>query len=292
MTAVGQVTSPARGRACRRHSTKPRAPRRTRRNRRHQHCGHDCGGRCVVNAHVRDGRIVHISTDARRWNPDHPRCLPAPAASARSSAPIIPTVCNTRCAAPARAAVASSSASPGTRRWTEVAEQLLRVRETYGNAAILDASRTGSTAMLHSRAVVKRFLHMFGGCTDLWSNMSAEAEVFAVRTTFGDEVTYKAAGREPTDYENSTPDPDVGLEPRRRHVRNRNHAASESREAARHAHHLRRPPPDDDQPTARRGTHLHPPLHRRRRADRDGAGDRQREPARPGVLRSLCAGLR
>ena len=26
-------------------------------------CGHNCGGRCVVNAHVRDGRIVKISTD-------------------------------------------------------------------------------------------------------------------------------------------------------------------------------------------------------------------------------------
>ena len=39
-------------------------------------CGHNCGGRCVVNAHVRDGRIVHISTDARRWNADHPP-LPA-----------------------------------------------------------------------------------------------------------------------------------------------------------------------------------------------------------------------
>ncbi|MBN8926031.1 MAG: molybdopterin-dependent oxidoreductase, partial [Rhodospirillales bacterium] len=30
----------------------------------------------MVNAHVRDGRIVHISTDQRRWNPDHPP-LPA-----------------------------------------------------------------------------------------------------------------------------------------------------------------------------------------------------------------------
>ena len=39
-------------------------------------CGHNCGGRCVVNAHVRDGRIVHISTDQRRWNPGHPP-LPA-----------------------------------------------------------------------------------------------------------------------------------------------------------------------------------------------------------------------
>ena len=35
-------------------------------------CGHNCGGRCVVNAHVRDGRIVKISTDPRRWTPEMP----------------------------------------------------------------------------------------------------------------------------------------------------------------------------------------------------------------------------
>ena len=29
-------------------------------------CSHNCGGRCVVNAHVREGRIVKISTDPRR----------------------------------------------------------------------------------------------------------------------------------------------------------------------------------------------------------------------------------
>ncbi|MBO0743032.1 MAG: hypothetical protein J2P51_16615, partial [Hyphomicrobiaceae bacterium] len=35
-------------------------------------CGHNCGGRCVVNAHVVDGRIVKISSDPARWNPQLP----------------------------------------------------------------------------------------------------------------------------------------------------------------------------------------------------------------------------
>ena len=39
-------------------------------------CGHNCGGRCVVNAHVVDGRIVRISTDPRKWQVDLPP-LPA-----------------------------------------------------------------------------------------------------------------------------------------------------------------------------------------------------------------------
>jgi anaerobic dimethyl sulfoxide reductase subunit A len=57
--------------------------------------------------------------------------------------------------------------------------------------------------MLHSRSTVKRLLHMFGGCTELWTNISAEAEVFAVRQTYGAKADYKSAGREPTDYVNS-----------------------------------------------------------------------------------------
>ena len=39
-------------------------------------CGQNCGGRCVVNAHVVDGRIARISTDPRRWQPEQPS-LPA-----------------------------------------------------------------------------------------------------------------------------------------------------------------------------------------------------------------------
>ena len=92
--------------------------------------------------------------------------------------------------------------------WDEALDEVSRqyacaVRAQYGNAAILDASRSGSLSVLHGRAAAQRFLHMFGGCTVLWSNMSAEAEVFAVRMTYGAEAAYKSAGREPTDYVNS-----------------------------------------------------------------------------------------
>ena len=80
---------------------------------------------------------------------------------------------------------------------------MLRIRDAYGNAAILDASRSGNLSMLHNRAAAQRFLYMFGGCTELWSNMSAEAEIFAVHMTYGAKAEYKSAGREPTDYPNS-----------------------------------------------------------------------------------------
>jgi anaerobic dimethyl sulfoxide reductase subunit A len=165
-------------------------------------CGHNCGGRCVVNAHVRDGRIVHISTDARRWNPDHP---PLPAC-ARGVGQIERTYHPDRLKYPMRRTGPRGSGQYERITWDEaldtVAQEMLRIRRTYGNAAILDASRTGSQSMLHGRVAAQRFLHMFGGCTDLWSNMSAEAEVFSVRITYGEE-DYKSAGREPTDFVNS-----------------------------------------------------------------------------------------
>jgi anaerobic dimethyl sulfoxide reductase subunit A len=165
-------------------------------------CGHNCGGRCVVNAHVRDGRIVHISTDARRWNPEHP---PLPAC-ARGVGQIERTYHPDRLKYPLRRTGPRGAGQYERIGWDEaldtVAREMLRIRETYGNAAILDASRTGSQSMLHGRVAAQRFLHMFGGCTDLWSNMSAEAEVFSVRITYG-ENDYKSAGREPTDFINS-----------------------------------------------------------------------------------------
>jgi anaerobic dimethyl sulfoxide reductase subunit A len=166
-------------------------------------CGHNCGGRCVVNAHVRDGRIVRISTDPRRWTPELPplhACVRGFGAVERVNHP-------DRLLRPLRRVGPRGGGAFEPISWDEaldtVAGELRRIRDTHGPAAILDASRSGNTALLHNRAAVQRLLHMFGGCTELWSNLSAEAEVFAVRHTYGRSVEYKAAGREPIDYPNS-----------------------------------------------------------------------------------------
>jgi anaerobic dimethyl sulfoxide reductase subunit A len=166
-------------------------------------CGHNCGGRCVVNAHVVDGRIVKISTDPRKWTPE----VPPLHACVRGYGQVERVYHPERLRHPLRRVGPRGSGAFERVSWEEaldaVAREMLRIRDTYGNAAILDASRSGSLSMLHGRAAAQRFLYMFGGCTDLWSNMSAEAEVFAVRMTYGAKADYKSAGREPTDYSNS-----------------------------------------------------------------------------------------
>ena len=166
-------------------------------------CGHNCGGRCVVNAHVRDGRIVKISTDPRKWTPELPplhACVRGFGQAERVNHP-------DRLMHPLRRTGPRGSGEFARASWdealAEVAAQLRRVCDTYGPAAILDCSRTGSLSALHGRAVVPRLLHMLGGCTELWTNISAEAEVFAVRMTYGAKADYKSAGREPIDYLNS-----------------------------------------------------------------------------------------
>ena len=154
-------------------------------------CGHNCGGRCVVNAHVADDRIVKISTDTARWTPE----MPPLQACARGVGQIERLYHPDRLKYPMRRTGPRGSGQFERISWDEaldeVARQLLRVREKYGNAAILDLGRSGSLSMLHGWAAAKRFLYKFGGCTDLWSNMSAEAEVFAVRMTYGSTADYK-----------------------------------------------------------------------------------------------------
>jgi len=164
-------------------------------------CGHNCGGRCVVNAHVVDDRIVKISTDPARWRPE----LPPLHACARGVGQIERVYHPDRLRHPMRRVGPRGSGQFERVSWDEaldtVAREMLRIRAAHGNAAFLDASRSGNLSMLHSSAGAKRFFNKFGGCTVLWSNMSAEAEIFAVRHTYG--ADYKSAGREPTDYVNS-----------------------------------------------------------------------------------------
>ncbi|HTK90096.1 MAG TPA: molybdopterin-dependent oxidoreductase [Verrucomicrobiae bacterium] len=166
-------------------------------------CAHNCGGRCAVNAHVVEGRIRRITTDPRPWTPEMPplhACVRGFGAAERVHHP-------DRLTHPLRRVGPRGGGQWERVEWDaaldQIAEEMRRIRDTYGPAAILDCSRTGSTASLHNRSSVGRLLHRFGGCTELWSNLSNEAEMFALRHTYGATVDCKFAGREPMDYVNS-----------------------------------------------------------------------------------------
>ena len=118
-------------------------------------CGHNCGGRCVVNAHVVDDRVVKISTDPARWQPE----LPPLHACARGVGQIERLYHKDRLKYPMRRTGPRGSGQFERISWDEaldhVAKEMRRIREAYGNAAFLDASRSGNTSALHG---FRRFL--------------------------------------------------------------------------------------------------------------------------------------
>ena len=135
------LRGPARGTARRARRSSP-APAR-----------HNCGGRCVVNAHVRRRPHRHASRPiARRWQPEH-------AAAARLRARRRPdradlssrTGCNIRMRRVGPRGSGQFERISWDEALDEVAREMRRVRDGYGNAAILDASRTGTQSMLHGR---------------------------------------------------------------------------------------------------------------------------------------------
>src|SRR6185436_12901064 len=81
-------------------------------------CGHNCGGRCVVNAHVRDGRIVRISTDPRKWTPEVAPLHACVRGFGQLERLNHRTGFSTPCGGWGRAGPGSSSGSAGTRRST------------------------------------------------------------------------------------------------------------------------------------------------------------------------------
>jgi len=119
-------------------------------------CGHNCGGRCVVNAHVVDDRIVRISTDPARWRPE----LPPLHACGRGVGQIERLYHPERLRHPLRRVGPRGSGQFERVSWDEaldhVAAEMLRIRREHGNASILDCSRSGNTSMLHGWGIPKR----------------------------------------------------------------------------------------------------------------------------------------
>ena len=157
-------------------------------------CGHNCGGRCVVNAHVVDDRIVRITTDPRRWSPELPplhACVRGFGAAERVHHP-------DRLTHPLRRVGPRGAGQWARISWTRRSTPW---RGSSGASATPTGRLRSSTPpdrapppVLHSRATVGRLLHLLGGCTELWSNLSAEAEVFAVLLHLRPGHHYMSAG--------------------------------------------------------------------------------------------------
>jgi len=96
-------------------------------------CCHDCGGRCVLRAHVKDGKIIRFETD----NDEEPQiraCLRGRAYRQRVYNP-------NRIKYPLRRVGERGEGKFERISWDEaleeVASKMIEIKEKYGNSAIL-----------------------------------------------------------------------------------------------------------------------------------------------------------
>ena len=153
-------------------------------------CAHNCGGRCVLKAHRQDGVIVRITSDNDR--PDDPMdpqlraCVRGRSYRRRIYAP-------DRLKTPLRRTGKRGSGIYEEISWDEaigtVADELMRVKEEYGNSAIYSHYATGAYTNTSGKGPVDRLLQLFGGYLNYYNNYSWACIQAATPTVYGTQTT-------------------------------------------------------------------------------------------------------
>jgi len=151
-------------------------------------CCHDCGGRCVLKAHVKNGRITRIESDTDS-EPQLRACLRGRAYRQR-------VYSDERLKYPLRRVGERGEGKFEKISWEEalnhVASNILEIKEKYGNSAILFVPGGGNQGMLHGVTPVGLMLNQIGGYTRMWGAPSYEGALFASMATYGTMMTGNA----------------------------------------------------------------------------------------------------
>ena len=143
----------------------------------------DCGGRCPLRLHVKDGRIIRVEGDDAQEPEQLRACLRCRAYRKEVYHP-------ERLMHPLKRAGPKGEGRFERISWDEaletIAQELGRVKDTYGNPSIFLAAGGGYLGALHNGApATAKLLSMFGGYTTLYGNVSSEGAVWAVMTQYG-----------------------------------------------------------------------------------------------------------
>jgi len=146
---------------------------------------HNCGGRCLLIAHVRDGIITRLDTD------DRPDEIAAPQlrACVRGRAYLQRQYHPDRLMYPLKRIGPRGSGQFARISWDEaletVAAQITRVKNTYGNSALFVPYGTGSYNQLNGSHTARRLFNLFGGCLGIYNSYSWAAINVATPTVYG-----------------------------------------------------------------------------------------------------------
>ena len=150
---------------------------------------HNCGGRCLLIAHVQDGRITRLDAD------DRPDDLAAPQlrACVRGRAYLRRQYHPDRLLHPLKRTGPRGQGGFAVISWEEaldtIAAQFERIRSQYGNSALFVPYGTGSYNQLNGSDVARRLLNLYGGCLGFYNSYSSAATYLATPTVYGTRVT-------------------------------------------------------------------------------------------------------
>lgn len=151
-------------------------------------CCHDCGGRCVLRAHVKNGKIIRLETDNGE-DPQLRACLRGRTYKQR-------VYSDERLKYPLRRIGERGEAIFERISWDEaleeVASKIKEVKKKFGNSAILLVPGGGNQGMLHGIVSHALMLHQIGGYTRMWGAPSYEGALFASMATYGTIMTGNA----------------------------------------------------------------------------------------------------
>jgi len=150
-------------------------------------CAHNCGGRCVLKAYVKDGVIVRIATDDEPDTPTTPQlraCLRGRAYRNRLYHP-------ERLKYPLKRTGQRGEGKFTRISWEEaidtIARELKRIKETYGPEAIYVMYATGNAGVLSGANLIRRLLSLYGGYLNFYNNYSNPCVTWALNYTFGEQ---------------------------------------------------------------------------------------------------------
>ncbi|MGN0298632.1 MAG: DMSO/selenate family reductase complex A subunit [Lachnospiraceae bacterium] len=130
-------------------------------------CGrNNCGGRCLLYAHVSDGKIIKMTTDTSPGTPTDPPLT----ACARGLNYHKTFLGKDRLQTPLRRVGARGEGKFVPISWTEaidlLAQEWIRIRDTYGPASRYVHYSWGISALVRPNALIKRLLALDGGYLD------------------------------------------------------------------------------------------------------------------------------
>ena len=158
----------------------------------------DCGGRCPLKLHVKEGKIIRVEGDDYEEKDEQLRtCLRCRAFRKYVHHP-------QRLTYPLKRDGQKGSGQFKRITWdqalTEIAEKLKEVKEIYGNKSIFLVTGGGYLGSLHDGVfAMMRLLTRFGGYSTHYGNVSSEGAIYATQTQY----TSPFVGHSRTDLLNS-----------------------------------------------------------------------------------------